>query len=136
MGFRKITSLIGMAWFTVGVAPLWILTAQWPWVQSVGQNLKPFTGETDVSKWANNSHVGCKFKWKKKQKQKKRNRKKPIIIHLLPRSKWFACNYWFDTLFMALVINVRINKELYVDWHLHIYEKKKHIKVPCIIVLK
>ena len=28
-----------------------LLTAQWPWVPSIGQNLKPFNGYKDVSIW-------------------------------------------------------------------------------------
>ena len=38
-----------MARVTVGVARLRALTAQWPWVPSIGQNLQPFTCNCDVS---------------------------------------------------------------------------------------
>ena len=34
---------------TVGVAHQRTLTAKWPWVPSIGQNLQPFTGNGDVS---------------------------------------------------------------------------------------
>ena len=45
---------------TVGVACQRNLTAQWPWVPSIGQNLQPFTGNGDVSIWVTNSRVGPK----------------------------------------------------------------------------
>ena len=38
-----------MSRVTVGVARLRTLTAQWPWVLSVGQILQPFTGNGDVT---------------------------------------------------------------------------------------
>ena len=34
---------------TIGVARLGTLTAQWPWVPGIGQNLMPYTGDSDVS---------------------------------------------------------------------------------------
>ena len=36
------------------------LTAQLPWVPSVGRNLKPFTGNGDLSIWVKNYRVGHK----------------------------------------------------------------------------
>ena len=43
---------------TVGVANLRTLTAQWQWVLSIGQNLKSFTGNCDISIGVKNSWVG------------------------------------------------------------------------------
>ena len=43
---------------TVGVTRKRTLTAQWPWVPSIGQNLQPITGNGDVSLWMKNSQVG------------------------------------------------------------------------------
>ena len=42
-----------MTCVTVGVARWRILTAQWPWVPSIGQNLKSFIGNDDISKVKN-----------------------------------------------------------------------------------
>ena len=42
------------------------LTAQWPWVSSKSQILKPFTGNGDVSLWVKNSSVGHKTPNKQK----------------------------------------------------------------------
>ena len=49
-----------MSRFTVDVARLRTLTAQWPRVPSIGQNLQPFTGNIDISIWVKNSQVGRK----------------------------------------------------------------------------
>ena len=43
---------------TVGVTSLRTPTAQWPELLSIGQNFKPFTGNSDVSKWMIDSRVG------------------------------------------------------------------------------
>ena len=50
---------------TVGVACKKIIIAQWPWMLSIGQNLKPISGKDDVSLWGKNSSVG----WKTSKKQ-------------------------------------------------------------------
>ena len=68
-----------MSRVTVGVARLRTLTTQWPWVPSihVGQNLQPFTGNDDLSKWVKNSQVGRKTptnKQSNKQRNKQRNK--------------------------------------------------------------
>ena len=45
---------------TVGVARLRTLTAQWPLVPSIGQNLQPFTSIGDVSICMKKYRVGRK----------------------------------------------------------------------------
>ena len=50
---------------TVGVVRWRILTAQWPWMPSVGQNLHPFIGNVNVSIWVKNSRVGWKLQTNK-----------------------------------------------------------------------
>ena len=45
---------------TVGETRWRTLTAQWPWVPSIGHNLKPFTGKGDVFIWVKNSRLGRK----------------------------------------------------------------------------
>ena len=52
--YKRMTCVI------VGVARWRILTAQWPWVPSIGQNLKSFIGNDDISKFVKNSRVGRK----------------------------------------------------------------------------
>ena len=56
----KCCSINGIICVTVGVARERTLTAQWPWVPSIGQNLQPFTGHGDVSMWLKNSWLGQK----------------------------------------------------------------------------
>ena len=43
------------------------LTVQWPYEPSIVQNLQPFTGIGDASKWVKNSRVGRKTPNKQKQ---------------------------------------------------------------------
>ena len=52
-----------MSRVTVGVARLWTLTAQWPWVLSVCQNLQPFNGNGE------SPYEWKFFEWDKKSKQ-------------------------------------------------------------------
>ena len=49
-----------MHYATVNVARSKTVTAQWPRVPSIAQNLKPFTGSGDVSIWLKISWVGRK----------------------------------------------------------------------------
>ena len=50
-----------MSRVTVGVASLRTLTAQWPYVPIIDQNLQHFTGDGDVFKWVIDSWVGQKI---------------------------------------------------------------------------
>ena len=54
---------------TVGVARLRTLSAQWPWVLGIGQNLKLFTGNGDVFIWVKQLLSGT-INSKKKQTNK------------------------------------------------------------------
>ena len=45
---------------TVGVAGKETITAQLPWVSSIGQNLQHLAGNGDVSIWLKNSRMGPK----------------------------------------------------------------------------
>ena len=56
-GSSEMTLINGTS-IAVGVACKRTLTAQWPWVPGIGQNLQPFTGNGDVSIWVKNSRVG------------------------------------------------------------------------------
>ena len=58
-GPRKWPSKL-MSCVRVGVARLRTLTAHWPWVPSIGENLQPFTGKSDFSICVKNSRVGRK----------------------------------------------------------------------------
>ena len=55
---------------TVGETRWRTLTAQWPWVPSIGHNLKPFTGKGDVFIWVKNSRLGRKTQTNKETYQK------------------------------------------------------------------
>ena len=68
--------------FAVGVARLRTLTAQWPWVPSIGQNLLPFTGNGDVSKWMTKSWVG----------RKTTNKQTEMAFILLKNAQTILCN--------------------------------------------
>ena len=67
---------------TVGVARWRTLTAQWPEVPSKGQNLQPFNGNGDLSKWVKSSRVG----------RKTQNKHKILNIHVtkIEYTTWYC----------------------------------------------
>ena len=59
--------------------------------EHIGQNLKPFTGNGDVSKWVKNSRVGRSNKERKKErnKQTKAGSKTFSVTVIVGRIHWF-----------------------------------------------
>ena len=92
----------GLALLTAGVARYKTLTAQWPTVSSVGQNLKSFTGYGYFSKLVQNSRVGRKLQ------TNKQNQKVPIlhIRRKISSFVWFVC--------LEFLVNTKVHSKTHL----------------------
>ena len=83
---------------TVGVAGWRRFHAHWPLVPSIGQNLKPFTGYGDVSKWVKNI-----LQWDVKQQ----TNKKIFVVNFIFQI-WNTSDYKF---YVVSIVEIRYTRK-------------------------
>ena len=87
--FRHLSRVL-FRYFTINIihqtTHIHIHTAQWPWVPSKSQSLKPSTVNGDVSKWVKHSRVGRNI-----QKQTNKQKHHMYFFNVWVRKKY----YWF-----------------------------------------
>ena len=93
---------------TVGVARWRTLTAQWPLVSSIGQYLKPFTGNGDASIWVKNS-----LEWVENPRT---NKPKIYIIFFYTRNTQMLIVFWFFIFKSMYAFKIPLSK--WIPWKL------------------